>query len=454
MRYLYVMLLILLLLPGCQKQEEAGMSPEPTVKVTPVAATAPAVRNSLFKVALPAEGFELPTQALHSWRQHSGQKPQLVLFSLHPFLQPVPSACADQAKRLTLEGSESDLYTRGSYYRPDPAILSKQTVSAAINAELFSAITWVFPSPQPIESMNLEDFRQQAVEAGFFSAEEAATMTIADLQLTGSVRGTPITVVHPTQLPEIKSPLILHIDLSYFKGLFRDGVKTPVYDLLHDTAVGLRQTGWEPLETTLSYSTEEGELSLDTRFLIEDLKALIRDPAVLDGDMPALWQLRADAMASRIIAQNASALEYYQQANQLAPEQASSHFDLYRLNNRIGNMSQALEHLQQAVKLDKAYGLAYFEQLQPALQNGNLAEADRYHTKIIATAPQNPFFLLQYIELLLSQNRIAEALNHLEMLEQEKWSLHYHPQVPGALQKLKQMAEGTQHSLADYVEKQ
>jgi len=379
--------LILILLIGCQEEV-----PQKTASTSTPEPAKPAVTQTIELVEIFSEPIEpvvleLPSEALSYWRDAAkGKKPALVLFSIHPLLQPIDGTLKKDAAELMASGTTGDFKLHGSVYRAEPVILPTQALSAAIDAELFSEIIWVFPSTGAPEEMQLALFHKQVTEAGFLTEAEGKTLNLNGGIYTGTVRGLPFRAVHPGVLPTIDKPMVLHVDLGFFKGIYQGEVKTRIYDQLLSTALAMNETGWTPEVTTLSYSTMEGTFSLDVRFLITNFADMLRDPTLLDGTMPESWALRSEALYSVNFFLEGKVQEYYEQAAAKFPEDAAAQYDLYKhMFFEQRRIDEALLVLDKAVALDRGYAAAYLELALIADKDNNMAAA----LELLNSAPRS-----------------------------------------------------------------
>lgn len=422
------------LLLGCEKKPEAPVAAAPPPAAA--AANQPSAAGAVFASPIEPDLFEQPTDALVRWRQFRDPKPTLVLLSFDPFLQPLPKELHSEAVALAKSGSATELDARGRIFRADPALLPTQTLSAALESGLFSRLCWVFPSTVKPKDLTLELFRKQMVDAQFFSETEAATLTLADGVFSGSLRGLPFQAIHPWALPQLEGPLLLHIDLSYFRGLYKDAVTTPIYLLLHQTATALRESGWQPQAVTFSFSTEEGAVSLDTRFLLRDLATLLRQPAILDGEPPEQWNQRAEAFAGVDVFTSEKMLELVEKMVATAPEDPSVQYDHYTALFAAKKIEPAIAALDRAVAGDPGYAYAYAELAQIAIKDRNARAALELLRKAAAAYPENPFIPLQLADVQISTGAAQEALQTLQPLTQLTWSKTYHDDIPALLQRM------------------
>ncbi len=429
------------LLLGCEKKPETPVAtaPPPAVAAAnqPATTTAP---GSLFASPIEPDLFEQPTDALVRWRQFRAAKPTLVLLSFDPFLQPLSPELRSEAVALAQTGNAAELTTRARIFRANPALLPTQTLSAALEAGVFSRLCWVFPSTVKPEDLTMELFRKQMIDAKFFSEAEANSLQLADGVFSGTLRGIPFQAIHPWALPELEGSLLLHIDLSYFRGLYKDTVTTPIYQLLHQTATALRESGWQPEAVTLSFSTEEGAVSLDTRFLLRDLATMLRQPAILDGEPPTHWNQRAEAFYGADVFTAEKMLELVEQMVAVAPDDPSVQYDHYTTLFAAKKLEPAMAALDRAVAGDPGYAYAYAELAQIAIKDRNAQAALELLQKAAAAYPENPFIPLQMADVQINTGAGQEALKTLQPLKQLTWSNAYHDDIPALLERMSQDA--------------
>lgn len=440
MRHIALLIcLFLFLLVGCEQTPPAQQTeqPAPIVTAKPATATVPATGVGLFHQPITVPLLELPSEALTYWRSASNEKPALVLFSFDPLLKPIDPSLQAQARTLALTGSPEQLRLHGSFNTADPIILPVQALSAAIDAGLFSKIYWVFPSKVAPEQLTLEQFREQMQEKNILTAEEVAAIKINTGVYTGQLRGIPFEALHYQMLHEISEPIMLHVDMGFFRGLYDNEIKTPLYTLLRDTADSLRGLNWQPLATTLSASTLEGAVSLEVRFLIKNLAELLENPTLLDADMPQTWKLRSEALYAGDMYSETKQIELSQQIVELAPESAAAHYDRFQALFMNKQIEPALQELAQAIRLDPGYGASYIQLAQMAAEDGNTGKALELLGEAEKLFPENSFISLQMAHLLAFDQQYAEASAQLDRLPQQ-WSTLYHDTIPGVIAELRQ----------------
>ncbi len=443
MRHLIpISLLLLVTLGGCEQKTETP-KPEKTGPAAAAVELKPPVPLPLFQEAITAERFELPSEALQVWRHTAGARPALVLFSIHPFLDPIDEERTADVAELIRSGSRDDFRQRGSYYRLNPALLPSQAVSAAIDNGLVSELVWVIPTRVGIEELSLDIFRQQVVDADFLTEEEGTSLSQADGVISGTLRGIPFRAVHPDALPELAEPVLVHIDTGYFKGLFKNEVATPLFDILHRTVMRISQAEWKAYAVTLSYSTEELTFSLDVRFLVSALARIVADPALL-RQMPRQWKLHADAMYLGNMYMESKSRDLIEEAAVTAPDDPAIVYALSQVRLQQGRTDEGFALLDKAVQLDPGYASAYVQMAETGVRNGQLDKALELIRKATAVYPENPFLPLNEADILIRIEKTGEALKIIRAAQERPWSAFFHSRVGDDLKNMEAFARNPQ----------
>ncbi|OGR36091.1 MAG: hypothetical protein A2091_10755 [Desulfuromonadales bacterium GWD2_61_12] len=315
----------------------------------------------------------------------------------------------------------------------NPAFLPPQTLSLAIAAGLFSEIVYVMPTTQKISEFSLVDFQKRSVTYGFFTESEAAALTLQNGVIGGTLRGIPFRCVHPDALPKISAPTILHVDLGYFNDMFVNEVKTPSYGLLHNLMTSVRNQEYPVLAATLSYSNQEAGFSLDSRFMISNIAEVLRNPALLSGNTPPSWTLRADALYASTMFSKSKAEELTERAAKESPDDPAALHALALLLFRRNQPDQAFVVLDRAVALDKGYALEYSELAERGKELGQWAKSIELLQKATECFPENDFVKIRLVDALIQRGRVKEARPILSELLKRPWSDTYHKGVPELL---------------------
>ncbi len=417
---------------GCDFQKDSG----PSVTIAQVAVTP----KALFQEPIVTQSFELASGALTVWRRYSAAKPALLLFAAHPLLNPVPEPLTEQVGQLLSSRDDTELLRRGTSTAADALLISPQTVSAAIEGGLISELLVVLPSLDD-KPISLEKFSKRASAAGFFSSEDASRLTLEDGVIRGSTRGIPLRVSYLNALPEIDRPLLMHIDLSYFKESYVNDIKTPIYDLIYEFATATKGAGYRPTAVTLSYSNQEVDISLSSRFVINDLATLIENPAYLEGGTPASWALRASALYASLMFDEERSRILTEQAAASTPDDAAALFDLALVRFQENLPEEGFALLEQAIALDAGYGLVYLDLADQGQNLEQWTKSFELLEKATTIFPDNAVLRIRLAGDLIQRGRVKEARRVLKALEKLEWSEFYHPEARALLEKMQQAAK-------------
>lgn len=437
-----LLLTLIFCLNGCDSHRETPPAVASNLKATPPSKVAPPPQKQPFQEPIEPLLYELPSGALAIWRDFDGQRPTLILFSSHPLLTPLQESNREELRQFLLTGESREIVRRGRYWSADPAVTSPQTVSAAIAAGLFSEIVFVMPTKMPPEDFALGSVREQTQSAAFLTKSEAHGLTLQEHGVIGGkVRGVPLRVVHPERLPKIAGPVVIHVDLGYFNGLYINEVKTPSYDLLHELAIRIQEKSYPTLAATLSFSNQEVGFSLESRFLIRDLADILRNPKLLEGGTPASWSLRAGALYATTMFSEGNARDLIQKAVAATPDDAAAHYALALDLFEQRHNERGFAALDQAVRLDSGYALEYFHLAERALELGQRDKAIELLGKAVMAMPEVDFLRLQLANHLIQAGRGREAVPIVAELKGLKWSATIHPGVTSLLEEMQQVAK-------------
>lgn len=426
---------------GCESRKEPAEGPKPAdrpsavtpeVKPAPESSVVPAPPAPLakpaitpripFREALPPALYEIPSGALATWRSTAADKPALVIFSAAYYLAPIPQDFIPEIRKLVLTAPAGEIVRRGSRATPDPLMTSEATISAAIASDLFSEIIFVRPSLKEDDDVALQRFQRIMLENSLLTAPESKAATFGHGIISGSVRGVPFRCLPANKLPKAGKPMVLHIDLGYFKAQFVNEIKTPLYALIHDLATAVRDSARPALNVTLSYSNQEYDLSLEARFIINTLADLLRQPKLLEGGEPASWGMRSRALYLSNMFAEEDARAIVEKEVTASPNDPAAHFDLAMLRFQQDRPAEGFAALDRAVALDKGYALAYLQLAERGFAMGETDKALELLDKGAAIYPDNPFISLNKAHILILSGRGRDALPIVKRLRQEPWS--------------------------------
>ncbi len=431
-------LLLLLLLCGCEQAPTVS----PTAQTSGnIANSAPSLQTKTF-LAEPdrATLVETPAEAIPLWRQFANpqkeeDKPALLLFSQNPFLEPIPKAGLQAALKMAQTGSAEMFREKASMQAPAPLIYPSMALSLAVQAALFSEIIWVLPQLKADAQFSLETFRQQLQSSGIATASEAASFIMTDQGITGTIRQTPVRAIPHPELQAINKPLVLHFDLSFFKALYINEIKTPLYSMVYQRLTALRDLQPQVAAVSISLSNRTDDISLQVRFLGDLLARLIAAPQQLEQPLSANDDRRSEALYLSNFFQNEKRLELFLQMEAEAPQQAAVQYDLYRVYSELKRPDQALAHLAAAVRLDPVYAREYLAQAEAAVEQEKLTTALGFLDLAASADRQNPFILIRKCELLQQSGHTEAIAPMLEKLLQLPWSQLYYPDMRASLKE-------------------
>lgn len=402
--------------------------------------------SPLLHESIEAELFEHPAQALSVWRQFRASQPTLVLLSQNPLLLPVPEALHKEATELIQTGPAEALAEKTSISNSDPLLLPSMALSSALQSGLFAKVVWVFPTAAPNDQLNVDMFRKQLLGLGAISPKEAQSLVKHDGEITGSIRGLPFHAVTLNALPDLDGPVVLHIDIGYFKPLYKGEIKTPLYPLLYNTLKALRNKAWVTVTETTSYSTTDSELPLAVRFLGPTLMTLLRSPELLNQPMPLNWERRAKALYIQNFMQTEGERELYLEMEVDQPEDPSVKYALYQVSRKSKRGMAALDYLARAVEIDPGYAFEYLDLARIAEEKGLSEQTLKMMLLINKALPDDPFITLQVATQLSDLGHTDQALQLIKKLQQLQWSKVYYPRMPERLEALAEalMQKGSQ----------
>lgn len=410
---LRLLLPLLILIPAFANAAPMDMNPTPVLLAKPVS-------TSL---------VETDTEALLDWRTVAEIKPTLLLFSNHPFLNPIPEEAKAGALQLVEEGTPEKVRLKAVQPTSDPQLLPGMGLSAALQARLFSRVIWVLPLDEQAPLLDLEQVRGQLTDHGIINAAEAAGMTRVDNHITGKVRGTTLQIYGSNNLPEINAPLMIHVDLSFFSVRYRNEIKTPIYSLVSEDLKRWKQQQWPIIRVSISLGNLLGNVPLGMRFLGRDLQRILQHPTMLNDPLPRTWDLRARALYLENFFKKEEMQQLFDEMNRLDPNNPATFYSLYQVKRRFKQGDEALRYLADAVRLDPGYGLEYYTLADTALGKKRPDAALRMLSVAQRLQPANPVPLLRQLDILKQLDHRQPIPALLEQLRKMSWSTIYYPGV-------------------------
>lgn len=439
MMLIFTCLIALLLAFGCSKQSEEKRAEDKTPSTAiALQSITPPTTTLLFNQTLQSHLFEFPAQALTVWRTYRPYRPTLVILADEPCLNAVPDLLVPDVLELIRVGADKDLRRRADFYQADPLLPGPQAVRAALLAGIFSDVVWLLPDQRPLKEFSFEVMEKQLHEAGYLVAGEKLQKTAPGI-LTFRIEGVPVNVVHPDAWEnyKISNPVVLHFDLSYFKSIYHNEIRTPVYPLLTTLATMLRQAKLNVLAATLSYSTNDFYVGLEGRFTLRVFEKLMLQPKLLDENLSEAWRLHGKALYSQNMYLESDVTALY---DKLISEYPNDPAFLYAAAQRrfySKKFAEGMALLDRAVAVDAGYGVTYIHLADKAEAAKDLKNCRVLLERAALAAPDNPFITLRRADLLLRMDEKEAAGELLDALERLPWSMLYHKQVPKLIQELR-----------------
>jgi len=431
--FLVPALLCFFLLSGCNNESTPSPAAVPTKTGLKAEVGTPAIplqAPPFLSTPIDTTIVETTNEALPVWRRFARNRPLLVIVSQGPALSPIPEEAIKAASKLLRDGDDDTLKARTGMNDPSPIFLPPMSVSAALDANWFSGVVWVFPSSAAPNQIDPNTFRRQITAAGFASSEEAEALTFDGEVFRGSIRGRSFVAAPLPALPQLEQPALLHIDVDYFKPLYKGEIKTPLHTLLYDLLNGIKDKGLKVAAGTVSLSNLGAELPLKTRFLGQEIADVMLDPGLLTENLPVAWQERANALYLENFMQKDKQKVIYENLEKQEPADASLKFALYHLARQSQNSGDAaLNYLQQAARIDPIYALEYLALADLALQKKKPEKAVEMILLARAARPNDPFLLLQAARTMLNAGVPERAKALLPELATLHWSKSYYPEL-------------------------
>ena len=163
-------------------------------------------------------------------------------------------------------------------------------------------------------------------------------------------------------------------------------------------------------EAIVSYSTADGQVPLEFRFLGGYLQKYLTEPQSLNkGPLPT-WKLRSEAMQNETFFQTDDTIQDYVNAIKLDPKDASLRFALAMAFLSEKNLEGLRAELDQAVALDSGYYTEYTE-MGRFFQSKNMPEdAEYFLSQAEKVNPQDPRIYSAQYDVYVSLKKHDKAL--------------------------------------------
>lgn len=452
-RFLWTLALLLivpLVFCACQRQEETAPAIQTATKThqktlqetaSPLTETSAGAVSQyeeqavLFKKSIKAFLVEEQANVLGVWRANADQKPILLLFS-QKIIRPLPEVVHDKVDQILSKAPADVLVEHVARPVADPLLLADLGVSAALRQGWFSKVVWVVPVEKGAVLLPLEDFKNGLRDRASSWGEEIDSFKEVEKgKYSGMLSGVPVEVVTIDSLPKIKAPLLVHIDTGFFSSIYRNEIKTPVYDLILGQFKKVSECSYLPLAVSVSRDTMSYEVPLSLRFLGGDIAAIVERPGRMMQPTQAM-RLRGEMMYLDNFYQPEMIQEKARELIGLGERDAHAHYSLYRAQRQGHQPEQGLASLERAIALDPVYADEYIELINNAVAAQQPEAALALVDSAVRALPDNPLVKFRKAQLLVAMERGKGALTILSELKQLPWSEHYYPRIKADIDEL------------------
>jgi len=378
---------------------------------------------------------EFPAEAVPLWRCEE-VSPSLILFSSDPFLEFPPEENSSKAVELFRTGSSAEISRRVRFEISDPLLLPNNTMRMALRSGVISELVWVLPVDEKGSLADTNVLYDWLLQQEQFSAEEKESMKPTAEGVVGVVEKRPFRAVAASILKTWPQKARIHVDLTFVDTLYQNEINTPIYLLLKTRLYPVFSKENDPGKVSVSYSTANGDVSVQLRFVGETLVDIAGDPAILDRPLNDIWRGRRDILYLENFHQLEKMLRIASDNVASLPENASGYFDLYRVFYLRKDMESAIRALESACKLDLGYVPAFRSLARQAYQQGDFQLAVSYLKRAFAIDPANPFIQIDLVDSLLMSGQRDEATHIVNDLKKLHWSEIYYPMMTRSLENL------------------
>lgn len=408
----------------------ATVTPQPTAgsgatAVAPVVHTPAAVKPFL-QAGMKARLVEEQTEALPLWREFRYDRPTLLVFSAKT-INAIPETVAAEVARTLATATDAEIVRRTARPSAETLLAADMGITAALRAGYFSRVIWVAPTDETA-GLSFASFMTQFRAAAGGWGRQLDSFQPAGKNISGELEGVPIDIVTLDSLPAVTGPTIVHIDSGFFKGYYRNEIKTPFYLTVVGLLKKVAAKGYKTVAVSVSQDNLMGEISIATRFLGRDLAMIIADPTILEKPVRRLL-VRGDLLYLNNFFKLDLQHEKARELVALDKSDAGAQYALYEVLRGMKQDQEAFAALARAVQLDPVYLIEYLLLAEGAVEGKQPEAGLAFINKAVRAAPQNPFLRLRKVDLLLTLKRGAEALPLLEELKREPWSSTYYPNM-------------------------
>jgi len=234
------------------------------------------------------------------------------------------------------------------------------------------------------------------------------------------ISGRQVTACCLSNMPRIEEAVLLDIDTDFLTthsmgpDLLRGDPWKQLPWIWPEELVGrLLGLGVRTDFVTIAYSVEGGFTPLSYKYLGDELALRLKETTLPNRER-ALMAHKRDGAFYRSRDELDRAIREYEQAMDLASEDASIHFNLAYLWDKKGKHDQAAARYRQAVQLDPTYGTAYNNFGSPYLALGMLDCAREEYLRILRWDPRHTDAHYGLAQTLVEKEQWADAIGHYQ----------------------------------------
>jgi tetratricopeptide (TPR) repeat protein len=150
---------------------------------------------------------------------------------------------------------------------------------------------WV-PTTDRILSDKIQKNMREFIESWDYSDEIVRPFSTDGHTIAGNIYGLDIEISSIQDLPEIKEPVLLSIDLDYFADVIEE-TKTEELQVIMDFFSTLRKKRIKIKDVNIAYSTNGSHTPITDRHLCEEIIYFLEHPEIMSNHtIPPLWNMR------------------------------------------------------------------------------------------------------------------------------------------------------------------
>ncbi|HEY6837432.1 MAG TPA: hypothetical protein VI389_01685 [Geobacteraceae bacterium] len=361
-------------------------------------------KESLAEVAI----VEDHRVALEHWAERGIRNAVLVNMDAHDDMRRVPPEEMAHL-RAVYEGRERQYCSTDGRV----PVTNGNFIHAAAKLGIVSKVIWVVPPAYDLFSDQGERFATLLKMYGFPN-EDIRSFTRKGRRFVGEADGIPLVVCDSEDLPEVREPLLLSVDVDYFPAA--SGEDLQIADAVKQAVGALFARGYAVRDTVVAYSVNGGFLDVSRRWVGDLVVDSLRIPGLIfQSELPGRYALlqRADLLLR--------AGRYGELLDVLSPfvteENAEPSLLVYAAfaHEGRGEMERSFRAAERACRTDASYcyGLPQLGTL--VLDEKGLAEAQRFFVRGYELSPGMDAGQFRLAMALKEAGRLDDAITYFRI---------------------------------------